>query len=54
MASGSVTKRFLFSTSFLSLEHLRDESSREDRASGTSFRDTQRPCITMQPPRPLW
>lgn len=50
MASGSVTKRFLFSTSFLSLEHLWDQSSREDGASGTSFRDTQRPHRDTQRP----
>ena len=54
MASGSVTRRFLFSTSFLSLEHLWDmETLVKGQARGMSFRDTQRPRITAQPPCPL-
>lgn len=54
MASGSVTRRFLFSTSFLSLEHLWDtEMLVKGQARGISFRDTQRPHITTQPLCPL-
>lgn len=34
MASGSVTRRFLFSTSFLSLEHLRDTEDGEGPGQG--------------------
>lgn len=43
MASGSVTRRFLFSTSFLSLEHLWDmDTLVKAQARDMSFTDTQR------------
>lgn len=50
MASGSVTRRFLFSTSFLSLEHLWGMGTLViGQARGMSFRDitTQSPCLFL-------